>query len=877
MANEAIKGVFIEYGADTTQFKKGQKQVNADLAINKKSAAVLEKQFLQTFDKDNVKPLEQALAKTEDALVACENKAFALEKQMDLVEDVDSTEYKRLELALFNVNLEATKLEKNQKDIQKNINAINSENLEDLTQEYKNAAKAAGELEDASGFDFGGAMESVGDFDTSMKGLLETALKVPGPMKAAAAGVAVFAGAAVGAHKNTQMLNSIMVDLAPTAEAAGVELEVAAEAANELYVATGDLEGAIEATNTAMGIYGESINTTAGLAAGSASIYMIMQNGILDAADASKIGASAQDDFGASMLEANAAILAGEELMAKYPGQVDDIGDSFKEFGDMMAGIGIDLNEFFTIMNAGMELGAKNTDEIVNSINEMQLSVIEMSDETVAAFEAVGISAVEAQEMIANEEGSELFAETIFGLNAMTNETEQATAAAEIFGTMGEEFIIPMLQKEGDELTQLETTYRLNAEATSQLTKLMAGELLPALKTVALATGINANQMSNLILKYQEGGFAALNLKEKTVALAAGVLTNGAAMGITAEQTSAMKDKMIILTSETATLKEKMDALNGSALQFLFSEVLTEEQTEQVTVAMDAHRKKAEELKTSLTELGGAEGYLTKQTWDQYGSQITAATGMDEAAFASANYYDKVSALSEANVISRNEAHALTSELNILANENSTTAQKTEALKDMMKILVENGYTPNIKAIQTMAPLITEMNTGLDGSTIASNELTGEFAGMGRALDPTTGKLKDFIRMNEDSLTAMEKARKKGRELENQIYGTGDAANYAAGEIDDLNDALTTNSQLPPPQSAPAASSSAFVLPNFIAPTPGVSTNGVNPVNQTGGGNTVNKTDITIEIDATGMDANEVADAISVKLDGLFFTAGRLM
>lgn len=685
------------------------------------------------------------------------------------------------------------------------------------TSQFTSAIDKAGDSVNQLGEDVVGGIEGIEGLDTSMGGLMKTALKVPGPMKGVAVGAAVVGGAMLGAEKNSNMLNDMMLQLSPTVEATGQNMENAVASANGLYVATGDLEGATAATNAAMAIYGDTIETTAGLTAASASLYMTASNGIIDLADASKIGESAQTDFGASTLEANAAIAAGEELMAKYPGQVDDIGDSFKEFGGTLAGVGFDLNEFFTLMNVGMELGAKNTDIMVNSVNEMVLRTSEMNAEATAAYEALGIGSETAKQMINDNLGSELYAETIFALNDMTDANLQATYAAAIFGTAGEEFILPMLQTQSEALKELETTYNLNNQAMSQMTGLMKGELFPTLLAVGAALGFNETQMSNLAIKYQEGGFVALDLTEKVLALATGMIVNGASMGLSADQAQIMKDELIVLTSETATTQEKLAVLNGEMLKFFFGGVLNEEQTAMLTQKITAQKGAINEQIVAYQEMGGASGYLTNQLWTQYGAQIQTNTGMTEGEFAALGYYDKIVAVSEAMGLNIRETDSLKIAMSVLNDETATSEEKAQALKDMMTTLVENGYTPNIEAIQKIVPLIAGMSDGLGGAKISGDGLETTFVGMGTALDTTSDDLKDHTKILEDSLSPMEKARKKAREVEDAFYGVGDAANYSSGEVADLNAKLQTNSTLPPPQSVNASVNSLNTSVNSIS------------------------------------------------------------
>lgn len=931
MANEAIKDIYIRYGADTSNFSKGQKAVNKELYSNQKAASALDRQFKETFDPSDIQPLIKQQTYLTKALQASQDKASMLQHELDSInkeaDDFDPAAYARLETILANTNTNSAKLNKQLDKVDQNIKAIETGNLDEMSDDFKRAAKSAGEmndeLEETSKIDLSGTYENINSMDTSMSGLLTTALKLPGPLKAVGAGIVGIGAAALGAEKNSNMLNTMMINLSTTADAMGVPLQNAVDSTNELYVATGDLEGATAATNTAMAIYGDTLNTTAGLTAASASIYMTTANGILDIADASKIGSSAQTDFGASTLEANAAIAASEELMAKYPGQVDDIGDSMKEFGGTISGVGFDLNEFFTVMNVGMELGAKNTDIMVNAINEMILRTAEMSEESKIAFEALGIGSEQAKQMINDNLGPELFAETIFALNDMTDANLQATYAAALFGTAGEEFVLPMLQTQKEALNQLETAYDLNNAATSRLAEVQKGEMVPAIMETATTMGFSQTQAENLAFVYEQGGLAALSFGQKIIVLAAGLAINGKAMGLTNEQGAMMKDTLTVLTDSTATTSEKFASLTGELAKFLFGGVLTTEQTALLTENINAQKLALDQQLTSLVSNTLASDTFTTALFNQASQLGANNVGMSEASFAALDYKGKIDALTASEVLTTESASVLTTQLGILTDSESTTAEKagalrttveelrtagfeptriaagsfedslwsqaealgftteetdkaawasadlsdksyalaeamglsrndtrefatavgnltseyttneekTEALKEILQTLSEEGFQVNLDKLSKLVPKYQTLSRDMDGSVISSNKLTGEFAGQGRALDTTSGDLKEYSRKLEDSLSPAERARKKGRELEDQLYGTGDAANYAAGEISDLNTEMSENSTLPPPQSAPSSSSRSIptigqlTMPNIGTPVQNTTTN----------------------------------------------------
>lgn len=874
MANDAIKGIMIKYGADDSDFIAGQKGVNNALKQNKATASALDKQFKETFDTNDITPLIKEQKYLTVALDASKDKASLLEYELSQIsqeaDNFDPTKYAKLEQQLSKSHTESAKLEKSLSKVNQNINAINTGNLDEMSADFQKSAESAGELN--SGMD--GLIDTVQGVDMSVGGLLKTVSKMSPTVAIATTAVTALGGALFATEKSSNTLNQTMMRLAPTVEATGSSMNQAVEAYDNLYVKTGDVEGATTAVNTAMSIYGDSINTVAGLTTASASLYQIQAQGIMDIADASKVGASAVDDFGASNLEANAVIQASEDLMAEYPGMVDDIGDSFKEFGDTLAMMGYTASEAMTLFSVSMELGAKNTDEVANSLNELFIRVSEGGTEVESALALIGMSIGEVQTMFQNGQGPEAMAEIVFGLHEVSKTTNIATASSALFGTMGEEFVTPMILNQTEKLTQLETTYRLNQQATSQLSALMAGNLLPAMETVGASMGLTAIEVQNLAFKFQEGGFSALTMTEKMVALTAGVMTNGEAMGLSAQQSQVMHEKMLVLTSSTASLSEKFAVLDGAMVQFMFSGVLTEEQMASLTGKINEQVGALQSQYNQYMENGGATGYLTQQIWDNYGALMEQSLGLDQTSFSALSFDSKMQALSGTIGLNTRDSKDLTSALETLASETATTTEKTEALRDGLQILMENGYQPNLESLSRLIPLLSEFAGGMDGSTLSANELTGEFAGMGKELDPTNESLETYIKRLEDSKSPLDKAKEKSRDTAEKFGDLGQSAETAAGQVDELNKALQTNATLPPPQSAPAPQSapSGYMVQSPVNPM-AFST----PVSNSVGAVSKPTFNATINISGSTLNAKEQYQVIKSAFDDLWFSKGRLL
>lgn len=150
MPKQAIKDVHVRFGAETSGFEKGQKDVNKRLNDNKRLANALDKQFKATFDTKDISLLVQKEEALTKALDASRDKANALEHELNSVnkesEDFDEAAYTKLRVNLAKAETEASKLEKELDKVNKNINAIETEKFDDLSKDMQYAAIQAGVL-----------------------------------------------------------------------------------------------------------------------------------------------------------------------------------------------------------------------------------------------------------------------------------------------------------------------------------------------------------------------------------------------------------------------------------------------------------------------------------------------------------------------------------------------------------------------------------------------------------------------------------------------------------------------------------------------------------------------------------------------------------
>ena len=130
------------------------------------------------------------------------------------------------------------------------------------------------------------------------------------------------------------------------------------------------------------------------------------------------------------------------------------------------AKIGMDTHAYeewgYILEQNGIEVDKLS--DFLKTLAAEQNSVREGAEDTIAAFERLGISAEEAATM----SQSELFDKTVSGLSKIENQVERTGLAYKIFGEDDAANLIPILSLSNQELEQLRRNYELLGGAASQ-------------------------------------------------------------------------------------------------------------------------------------------------------------------------------------------------------------------------------------------------------------------------------------------------------------------------------------------------------------------------------------------------------------------------
>jgi len=133
-----------------------------------------------------------------------------------------------------------------------------------------------------------------------------------------------------------------------------------------------------------------------------------------------------------------------------------DFQDTLREYSSDFERLGFDADQTLTILNAGLEAGAYNTDVIADGFREMGIRLMEGGDTVTAAFDAMGLDfeAMQASVAAGDESWGDYTNGIIGGLASITNEVDRQAAGVAIFGTKwedigGDVFMAAAVAKQG--------------------------------------------------------------------------------------------------------------------------------------------------------------------------------------------------------------------------------------------------------------------------------------------------------------------------------------------------------------------------------------------------------------------------------------------
>lgn len=191
-----------------------------------------------------------------------------------------------------------------------------------------------------------------------------------------------------------------------------------------------------------------------------------------------------------------------------------DFLDSIREYAPVFESAGFTAGEMYRIMESGAASGVLGTDKISDAIKEMNIKLNEGSDETKAAFDAIGLSYDEIAAQVAAGETTwaEQFNRIVGSINSVEDPLQRQQVQVGIFGTMAEDLghkFTEGLTTAGSAMTAFEgATDSISAKYTS-LGSLWEGMKRQGIEAVApLTDGLLALANEHMpVIQEAIGGF----------------------------------------------------------------------------------------------------------------------------------------------------------------------------------------------------------------------------------------------------------------------------------------------------------------------------------------------------------------------------------
>lgn len=263
---------------------------------------------------------------------------------------------------------------------------------------------------------------------------------------AATAGAAVAAGLAAGGYAVGSAVNDAAVasgqlqaQLGLTAEEARAFDEVTRDVfAGNFGDSMADAAGSVTLIHQALGVTGEELeDRTVDILSMSDAFGHL-------GADAPILAENVRTMTAAfpGLDQADALDLITASLQAGT-GSAGDLTDTLQEYPNLFADLGLSAQDMFTVLDAGMAAGARNTDVVADAIKELGIRVNTAGD---TGQEAIGrlFPADDAQRIIdqfgaGGDAARDAMREIAVALADVTDPQERYNAAVELFGTKAED------------------------------------------------------------------------------------------------------------------------------------------------------------------------------------------------------------------------------------------------------------------------------------------------------------------------------------------------------------------------------------------------------------------------------------------------------
>lgn len=164
------------------------------------------------------------------------------------------------------------------------------------------------------------------------------------------------------------------------------------------------------------------------------------------------------NQFGLTAEEAYNLMVQGMQNGLDFSGE---FLDSINEYSVQFKKNGYDAEGMFNVLKAGAESGAWNLDKIGDAVKENAIRVIDLSDSTTAAFEALGLDADEtaAKFGAGGESANKALQEVLLMLSAIEDPLERNQIGTALWGTMWEDLGGDVIMSTGDISDSFDKTY----------------------------------------------------------------------------------------------------------------------------------------------------------------------------------------------------------------------------------------------------------------------------------------------------------------------------------------------------------------------------------------------------------------------------------
>lgn len=327
--------------------------------------------------------------------------------------------------------------------------------------------------DEASGMlgDVGGSLASLGGVAAGI---------ATGGVALAGAAIVALGAAAVGAgvmiFNFAQDTDTAMTRFGAQVGLAGDELGEFKDVAKDVYAAgLGEsIEEVVEQMSLVtlgLGETGEALEDSTRRAMTLADVFQV------DVAEGVKWVSSMTRSWKIDSGEAFDVITKGMQMGLDVAG---DFGDTLHEYSGDFDRLGFSADQVLSMLNAGLEAGAYNTDVIADGFREMGIRLLEGGDAVTEAFGTMGMNfdAIQASVAAGDETWGDYTENIVEGLLSIESEVERNAAGVAIFGTKWEDLGGDIFLAAGQAVEGIEGI----GGATDAAAEQMATGIMPALE-----------------------------------------------------------------------------------------------------------------------------------------------------------------------------------------------------------------------------------------------------------------------------------------------------------------------------------------------------------------------------------------------------------